>query len=36
MMVTSGGLTVFIEESSLVAGMWLFCAHIYGFSSTYK
>ena len=28
-MVTSGGLTVFVEESSLVAGMWLFrvCAY---------
>ena len=29
-MVTSGGLTVFVEESSLVAGMWHFrvCAYI--------
>lgn len=29
-MVTSGGLTVFVEESSLVTGMWLFriCAYM--------
>lgn len=29
MMVTSGGLTVFAEESSLVAGMWLFRVRAY-------
>jgi len=29
MMVTSGGLTVFVEESSLVAGMWLFRVSAY-------
>jgi hypothetical protein len=29
MMVTNGGLTVFVEESSLVAGMWLFCAYMW-------
>jgi hypothetical protein len=28
-MVTSGGLTVFVEESSLVAGMWLFRVSAY-------
>jgi cell cycle checkpoint protein len=31
MMVTSGGLTVFVEESSLVAGMWPFCVDMWLF-----